>query len=372
MKTQCSFQFINLVEQLPTDNLYEISNKRKLGVTEFDAVNDLHSGVRELLKEENSIEIPIDDVTSFDEAKTRLNALKNTCTSLLMQHLTDKMISDHENIATSNKKSLLDCIRPGLRDPNLSVGLYAADADAYDKFPEVFGPVVREYHGVADNVVHPVDDAWTVNDSSIKNLNPKYIKSTRITCSRSMDRKPLYPAMTDDDYLAVMNDVKPVLEKLDADLKGDFFDLELIRQSDQQLVKGSGGHVTGRAIFMNTQKTFIVWINEEDHLKFISTANEYDIKNPFERLKRAVTVECPKYGLKFASSSKWGWITSCPTNIGSTIEASVSMKFQEICQRNFFYFFFFKFQVVAEFPILKARGNIEDLVKKYNLNICGN
>ena len=43
----------------------------------------------------------------------------------------------------------------------------------------------------------------------------------------------------------------------------------------------------GRGIFLNDEKTFLVWINEEDELRIISMQMGSDIRRVFERLSVA-------------------------------------------------------------------------------------
>lgn len=47
--------FSNLGEHSETvDGLYEISNKRRLGITEFDAVREMYDGIKVLIDNEKS------------------------------------------------------------------------------------------------------------------------------------------------------------------------------------------------------------------------------------------------------------------------------------------------------------------------------
>ena len=85
---------------------------------------------------------------------------------------------------------------------------------------------------------------------------------------------------------------------------------------------------SGRGIFHNTAKTFIIWVNEEDQLRIISMQNGADIKAVFDRLCRACkTIEgvC-----KFAQDDHLGYITSCPTNLGTALRASVHIKLPKL------------------------------------------
>ena len=42
----------------------------------------------------------------------------------------------------------------------------------------------------------------------------------------------------------------------------------------------------GRGIFYNSNKTFIVWVNENEHLQIISRDQGCDIKRVFEKVER--------------------------------------------------------------------------------------
>ena len=44
----------------------------------------------------------------------------------------------------------------------------------------------------------------------------------------------------------------------------------------------------GRGIFHNKDKTFLVWVNEEDQLRIISMQEGGDVKGVFERLARGI------------------------------------------------------------------------------------
>ena len=81
---------------------------------------------------------------------------------------------------------------------------------------------------------------------------------------------------------------------------------------------------SGRGIFHNDAKTFLVWVNEEDQLRIISMQPGAGILAVFERLCRAaahIETVC-----KFSHDEHLGYITSCPTNLGTALRASVHIK----------------------------------------------
>merc|ERR1712183_531909 len=83
----------------------------------------------------------------------------------------------------------------------------------------------------------------------------------------------------------------------------------------------------GRGIFYNAAKTFLVWINEEDQLRIISMQKGGDVKGVFERLARGIKAVGDSVkkesGKDFCLDAKYGYIHSCPTNLGTGMRASV-------------------------------------------------
>merc|ERR1719334_1974259 len=94
----------------------------------------------------------------------------------------------------------------------------------------------------------------------------------------------------------------------------------------------------GRGIFHNEAKTFLLWVNEEDQMRIISMEKGGDVKGVFARLARgiaavgeSVKAEC---GKDFALSEQYGYIHSCPTNLGTGRRARSSRRSTESKQRT--------------------------------------
>lgn len=88
-----------------------------------------------------------------------------------------------------------------------------------------------------------------------------------------------------------------------------------------------------RGIFHNQEKTFLVWVNEEDQMRIISMQKGGDAKQVFDRLVRgigAVEKEIKAAGYEFAHNDHLGYIHSCPTNCGTGMRASVHVKLPHV------------------------------------------
>jgi protein-arginine kinase len=89
---------------------------------------------------------------------------------------------------------------------------------------------------------------------------------------------------------------------------------------------------SGRGIFHNAAKTFLIWVNEEDQLRIISMQKGAGIKETFDRLCRAAQ-KIEEY-CKFSHNEHLGYITSCPTNLGTAMRGSVHIKLPKLAKNK--------------------------------------
>ena len=89
---------------------------------------------------------------------------------------------------------------------------------------------------------------------------------------------------------------------------------------------------SGRGIFHNAAKSFLVWVNEEDQLRIISMQMGADIGAVFSRL--AIAAAKIEEIARFAHDESLGYITSCPTNLGTALRASVHIALPKLGTRK--------------------------------------
>ncbi|MGH0185585.1 UNVERIFIED_CONTAM: hypothetical protein FKN15_018559 [Acipenser sinensis] len=84
-----------------------------------------------------------------------------------------------------------------------------------------------------------------------------------------------------------------------------------------------------RGIWHNFDKTFLIWINEEDHTRVISMEKGGNMKSVFERFCRGLK-EVEKLiherGWEFMWNEHLGYILTCPSNLGTGLRAGVHVK----------------------------------------------
>jgi len=76
-----------------------------------------------------------------------------------------------------------------------------------------------------------------------------------------------------------------------------------------------------RGLLVNEPEDLSVMINEEDHLRIQAFAPGFDLTAAYERSNRLDSSLAS--GLGFAFSEKLGYLTACPTNLGTGMRASV-------------------------------------------------
>merc|ERR1712080_362001 len=79
----------------------------------------------------------------------------------------------------------------------------------------------------------------------------------------------------------------------------------------------------GRGCYVSEDRGFIIWVGEEDHLRIMCMKKATVLNEVFDRLKAALDVVNGIEGLQFAYSEDYGVVTSCPTNLGTGMRASV-------------------------------------------------
>merc|ERR1712119_50453 len=238
--------------------------------------------------------------------------------------------------------SLAQAIACAVQFDNQHCGIYAGDWDSYKVFSDVFDPLIQEYHGISPDAVHTSDMDVNKIQGNIDPTAP--VNSTRIRVGRSIDGFGLSPGITKDQRLGVENPMKKAFSNLTGDLAGTYFPLTgMNEQVRQQLVDDHFLFVSGdpnlkvagmerdwpegRGIFHNKDKTFLTWVNEEDQLRIISMQGGGDVRAVFDRLARGIkavgdSVKAES-GKDFMLDAKYGYVHSCPTNLGTGMRASV-------------------------------------------------
>jgi len=263
--------------------------------------------------------------------------------SLVAKHVTPEKWAKLGGIQTKTSGfTLAKAIACAVEFDDQHCGIYAGDQDSYEVFADVFDPIIEEYHGLPKGFAHTSDMDVSKINGNIDAAAP--VHSTRIRVGRSVEGFGLSPGITRDQRLGLEVLMKSAFAKLAGDLAGKYFPLLGMEEADRlQLVDDHFLFVSGdknliaagmerdwpegRGIFHNAEKSFLVWVNEEDQLRIISMQGGGDVRGVFERLARGIkavgdSVKAES-GKDFMLSPRLGYLHSCPTNLGTGMRASV-------------------------------------------------
>lgn len=270
-------------------------------------------------------------------------------TSLLCKCLTRDVWEKCKDRRDKYGFTFRQAIFSGAKWTNSGVGVYAGSHESYYDFAPFMDKVIEAYHGhqPADKHISSMDPS-ELDCPDFPPDEDAMIKSTRIRVARNLADFPLGTSITREQRLAVEAKVTQALATFDGELKGRYYSLGSMTDAERKqliadhfLFKGGDKYLQScglerdwpeaRGIFHNDNKTFLVWVNEEDQLRIISMQQGSNIRQVFERLSLAsAKIEAIA---KFQNDSHLGYISTCPTNLGTGMRASVHIKLPKL-QKN--------------------------------------
>jgi len=154
--------------------------------------------------------------------------------------------------------------------------------------------------------------------------------SSRVRFARNL-RDRAFPGWAKKaERMVILDLIKPRVEEL-PEMQDSFSELlqDLSAMEKQVLVERhliSREHAAkgvGSAVVMNRRQTLSIMINEEDHLRMQSIRSGLQLKAAFKLVDKVdSTLE---HKLEFAYDQRLGYLTACPTNVGTGMRASAML-----------------------------------------------
>lgn len=154
--------------------------------------------------------------------------------------------------------------------------------------------------------------------------------SSRIRLARNLSEYPFVRRCTEGDKRAILRAARQAVEAIEEWKSVEFVDVEPLSELDRQflverqLISRELSESEGpRGVAIDGSERFSVMINEEDHLRIQVIRSGLDLKSAWndaaeidDRLERKLT---------FAYLEKLGYLTACPTNVGTGLRVSVML-----------------------------------------------
>ncbi len=166
---------------------------------------------------------------------------------------------------------------------------------------------------------------------SSKNENDVVI-STRIRLARNLSGIPFPARMTVEQRRELNLKVKQATERFNTPLTSQLKYIEMSTVPEHEIKAMVERHIISpefaanaqeKAILINSDETVCVMIGEEDHLRIQVIMGGLELEKAYNtacELERLLDVD-----LSFAFDERLGYITSCPTNLGTGLRASVML-----------------------------------------------
>jgi protein arginine kinase len=153
--------------------------------------------------------------------------------------------------------------------------------------------------------------------------------SSRVRLARNLARFPFLTRASDAERAEIHEAVRRALDKIGLGDNGHLYvELETTNEMtnrfllerhliSRELANGSGD----RGVLFNRSEMLAVMVNEEDHLRIQAIRAGFQLHDAFHDLQWLD--DQLDRELEFAFSNEFGYLTACPTNVGTGMRASV-------------------------------------------------
>mmetsp|Transcript_19474 Transcript_19474/g.25675 ORF Transcript_19474/g.25675 Transcript_19474/m.25675 type:complete len:755 (+) Transcript_19474:77-2341(+) len=331
-----------------SDGTVDISPSARFCISEAEIITALYLGLKKLKAEEDAA------MPSNEELVKRILKIKETNADNIMASSFDKTYYD--GLPAEKQSQLLKCCLSGIFNPCSQMGCYANFPSDYDEFEPFFKVALEKYHKVdLSETCHQSN--WSLEgveglpENGVLDLAALGLPelSMRVRTGRNLNKYPLPASMTQQDRVDLELAMGAVFDALIAKegFGGNYVSItpghanEISKEEYEQLVTdhimfkdmaadpylttaGIASHWPyGRGCYISSDRQFIIWVGEEDHLRIMCMKKGTILNEVFDRLKAAIDVVEELIDGGCAQSEKFGVVTSCPTNIGTGMRASV-------------------------------------------------
>ena len=177
---------------------------------------------------------------------------------------------------------------------------------------------------------------WYFKNGTQSNLIP----SIRIRLARNLKQFPFEDRMTIDQQNQLSKLVQQALEQLQMG-ENKFRYLKLSDMSEKEIYSLLEKHLISLDLSRNTKTGFVaiseddsisIMVNEEDHIRIQVLSTGFDLEHTLDLANKID--DYFDHELDYAFDPKLGFLTACPTNLGTGMRASVMVHLPALKQFN--------------------------------------
>jgi protein arginine kinase len=156
------------------------------------------------------------------------------------------------------------------------------------------------------------------------------VLSCRVRLARNVAGFPFANRATETQCQELLNLTRPVLLQSEVSEGMIWVDLNKSTPRDRRLLferhlisRNLSESELRRAVAVSGDESLSIMVNEEDHLRMQVLAPGFQLKKIFDRINSVD--DAIESRLSYSFSPRWGYLTACPTNVGTGIRFSVMM-----------------------------------------------
>jgi len=341
------------------EHLAEVEVRNKAEADKHAKEAEKHADIKAQASDKKNLD------PKYEEFLNKLEEVKKSNTdNLCAKYLSRKLFTSY---TPEQQEYLYRCALSGIENPDSHLGAYAMRPNDYREFAAFFDPLIREYHKAPSDAKHITDwDASQVGENGVLDVTKLGLSelSMRVRVGRNLKKFNLPGAMDKNERIQFEKAMLQAFEKLIAmpefggrvySLTPDFGNGEtnpnlITKEEYQKLVDDhvmfkdmsadpylkSAGIANdwsyGRGCYMSADGQVIVWMGEEDQLRIMVMKKGTKLNEVFDRLHEVLQVIEKIPGIEFAVDEDFGYVTSCPSNLGTGMRASVHVKIPKLTQ----------------------------------------
>ena len=190
-----------------------------------------------------------------------------------------------------------------------------------------------------------------------EDLGKKILLSSRVRLARNLENYPFSTLLNKDQARDMISEIVNVFEECMSSGKLNYMSADNISDIDE-LANFEKNNISQyfllnknpKGFFINESESLSVMLNEEDHIRIQSICAGDDINNAFILSDNIDNVISSK--IDYAFDDDFGFLTSCPTNVGTGLRASFML----------------------HLPMLEKSGQLKNLVQiisKFGMTVRG-
>lgn len=153
--------------------------------------------------------------------------------------------------------------------------------------------------------------------------------SSRVRLARNLEDYMFSPLLEEDEAIKLVDQVKGITSALEEEDHRRYYSCNIKSLSDIDKAAMVERHIVSpllvdkeqtTGLILSEDETVSIMINEEDHVRIQAIVGGMNLEKAYEVADHIDDLAYDK--LKFAYDEKYGYMTSCPTNVGTGMRAS--------------------------------------------------